>query len=307
MNSMLAASRRGFSVIELFVVIGIIGLLLSLMLPAIQRVRESAARVGCSSNLHQIGLACHSFESSEGTLPPSAKHLDVGRGAVASRMALLQWPVLLLPYIEQGNLWQQTLEAYRIEWLYNFNDPPHVGLSTVVRLYTCPTDSRLRSPLSDDQGYRAAYWSYMGVSGGKGPDGVFYYGPKGVKLAEIRDGTSQTLLVGERTPPGRLHVGAWYSPVLADNSWIYDEYWHGRAASMTVYREASVSYCQGPFQFGPGREDNPCDSNHFWSYHPGGAHFVFADGHVQFLRYSAAPIMPALGSRAGGEVVELPD
>ncbi|HLW66382.1 MAG TPA: H-X9-DG-CTERM domain-containing protein [Gemmataceae bacterium] len=64
--------------------------------------------------------------------------------------------------------------------------------------------------------------------------------------------------------------------------------------------------CRGPFHYGPGRIDNPCDSFHFWSLHPMGANFLFCDGSVHFIAYSAAEIMPALATRAGGEVVDLP-
>jgi prepilin-type processing-associated H-X9-DG protein len=102
-----------------------------------------------------------------------------------------------------------------------------------------------------------------------------------------------------------LHVGAWYDPSLADPAWSYDDYWRG--LGMVAYYAGDLGRCRGPFQFGPGRIENPCDSAHIWSLHSGGANFLFADGSVHFLRYSARDILPALATRAGGEVVTLPN
>jgi prepilin-type N-terminal cleavage/methylation domain-containing protein len=294
--------RKGFSLVELLVVVGIIGLLLALLLPAVQKVRETAARLACKNNLRQIGLACHHYHDAHGSLPAAY----VNPGQRLQRYTPLDWPVLLLPYIEQQPLWQQTLDAYRVEPLPWVN-PPHVGLATVIRIYSCPTDARLDDPITDDQGYTAAYCSYQGVAGGTKADGAMR-ADKGVRLAEIVDGTSHTLLIGERPPPGRLLAGAWYTLMVADPAWITDDYSVGaRLPYMSVFLNRDVGGCKGPFHFGPGRIENPCDCNHFWSLHPGGANFVCADGSVHFLPYDAVDIMIPLATRAGGEAVTLPD
>jgi prepilin-type N-terminal cleavage/methylation domain-containing protein len=289
--------RGAFSLVELLVVIGVLGLLASLLVPAVQRVRAAAARVACANNLRQIGLACQHYVEVEGTLP--AAYVNDRR---TGRFALLNWPVLLLPYIEQEPLWRQTLEAYRADW-YPYHNPPHVGLATVIRLYACPADGRLTAPITDDQGNTAAYGSYLGVAGGTRADGAMRR-QRGVRLAEITDGTSQTLLVGERPPRGRLRLGSWYTSVAAVDS---SAVWREALPYMHVFEAGDIGSCLGPFQFGPGRLENQCDYYHFWSLHHGGANFLVADGSVHFLSYAAAPLMIPLATRAGGEAVTVPD
>jgi prepilin-type N-terminal cleavage/methylation domain-containing protein/prepilin-type processing-associated H-X9-DG protein len=306
------ARRQGFNLIELLVVIGVMGLLLGLLLPAVQSAREAAARVSCENNLKQIGLAAGNFDASHGNLPPSSVDMRTilpvqYRGSGVE----LNWQVLLLPYIEQDALWQRTLEAYTIT-LNSSTNPPHIGLATVIPVYACPSDGRVMNPITDNEGYTAAYGSYQGVSAGTGKtnpsqpflilpanDGAMRLG-QGVRFAEITDGTSQTLLIGERPPAGRYLAGAWYTTWEAGR---YDDYSYGRYPAMAVYWPFGVGHCRGPFYFGPGRISNPCDFNHFWSLHPGGAHFLFADGSVHFLPYSAASVMVPLATRAGGEIV----
>ena len=127
---------------------------------------------------------------------------------------------------------------------------------------------------------------------------------RGVRLGEITDGTSSTLLAGERPPFGKYLDGNWYT------SWsvfgAITPYGTG-VASMDMGDVAGQHFgCVGPFRYGPGRVENHCDTHHFWSLHAGGANFVFCDGSVRFLAYAAEPIMVALATRAGGEVAEVP-
>lgn len=285
--------RRGFSLVELLVVIGLLGLLAGLLLPAVQRVRESAARLRCQNNLRQLGLACHHYHDARGALPAAYQAVRIGGRPAAG----LTWFVLLLPYVEQDALWRETVRAYEQDW-YSFHNPPHVGLATVIPLYYCPTDGRLAAPVTDDRGFTAAYTSYTGIAGGTTADGAMR-ADRGVRFAEITDGTSRTLLAGERPPPGRLLVGNWYTLESAAGQ--------AQLPYQTMFSEGNRNGCRGPFRFGPGRVENPCDQFHFWSLHPGGANFVCADGSVHFLPYSAEPVMVALATRAGGEAVDLPD
>jgi prepilin-type processing-associated H-X9-DG protein len=126
-----------------------------------------------------------------------------------------------------------------------------------------------------------------------------------VRLADITDGTSCTLMAGERPPSADCWYGWWYAG--------YGQAGTGSADMLLGARERNlggpyVSSCPpGPYRFQAGRVENQCDLFHFWSLHPGGAHFLFADGSVRFLAYSAADILPALATRAGGEAVSLPD
>lgn len=302
-------ARKAFSLIEVLVVIGVMGLLMALLMPAVQKVRASADKIACANNLRQIGLACHQVHGAYGTLPPA--YLGKNGPAPPPPGTYAPWPewfgatwgVLLLPNIEQEALWRQTTQAYR-QHHYGHINPPHIGLTTVIPTYVCHADGRLTSPNTDDKGYTAAYSSYQGVAGGTKADGAMRAN-NGVRLAEISDGTSQTLLVGERPPPGRYLAGSWYTSIAPDPSLGHgpDEY----GSYLGVYYPGSFGGCQGPFRFGPGRLNNPCDSHHFWSLHSGGANFLFADGSVRFLAYSAEPIMVSLATRAGGEPVAIPD
>lgn len=304
-------ARRGFSLVELLVVIGVIGVLLCLLLPAVQRVRETAARAACANNLRQLGTALHHYHDVFGTLPPDMIVRDYN-GPGGHHTYALQWPALILPYIEQGPVFQQMLEAYRITWEPWLN-PPHTGLATVVRSFVCPSDARLSQPITDDVRLTAAYASYVGVSGSVMADGAMggrqsgdIWLSGGIRIADITDGTSTTLLAGESPPLGFHLLGCWYSNSSPSTGWGPHDRGYGGAMTMSAYWPKDTSECSGPFQFGPGSLQNPCDSNHFWSLHSGGANFVFCDGSVHFLAYSAAPLMPALASRAGGEAVAVP-
>jgi prepilin-type processing-associated H-X9-DG protein len=294
----------------MLVVIGIIGLLLGLLLPAVQSAREAAARTVCQNNLRQIGIAFANYESVHRTLPPNSANIR-NYGSRPYRGTIeMPWQVLILPYIEQDTLWQQTLAAYKQDVL-SFHNPPHVGFATVIRTYDCPSDPRVAEPITDS-GYTAAYGSYLGVLGGKarpegGADGAMGSLHGGVRLAQITDGTSQTLVIGEHPPAVRNLAGTWYTTYAADPSLAANGYWLGRGPSLFMVFPAGWQPCLGPFHYGPGRLDNPCDFGHFWSLHPGGAHFLFADGSVHFLPYAAEPIMVALATINGGEVVDAPE
>lgn len=297
--------RKGFNLIELLVVIGVMGLLVGLLMSAVQSAREAAARAACKNNLRQMGLAFGNFESTSGSLFPA--YVDIRSYVPVSYIGSglwLSWQVLMLPYMEQAPLWSQTLDAYKID-VHGWDNPPHIGFATVIRTYGCPSDGRVFAPITDE-GYTAAYGSYQGVAGAYLSDGAMR-AVQGVRIAEITDGTSQTLVIGERPPAGRHLAGAWYTSYPTELSWGYDEYYYGRTPYMDVYWDGNSGTCSGPFYFGPGRLANPCDFNHFWSLHPGGAHFLFADGSVHFLPYPAEPIMIPLATKAGGEVLNWTD
>lgn len=157
---MLAAthkSRPALSLVEVLVVIGIMGLLVGLTLSAIQAARGSAARVGCANNLRQLGLAATSYHDAHGALPQPY----VTMWKFPGHDAILPWTNLLLPYLEQEALWRTLYAAYQTD--AGYVNPPHVGLTTVVKVYTCPADGRLSAPIADDWGFTAAYSSYLGV------------------------------------------------------------------------------------------------------------------------------------------------
>jgi prepilin-type N-terminal cleavage/methylation domain-containing protein len=129
--------RPAFTLIELLVVLAILAVLVGLLLPAVQRVRDASLRVRCGNNLHQIGLAAVSYHDVQNSFPPgSCSPLGPNR-----TYSLAGWLTLLLPYVEQENLWAQTVAAYR-QSSSPFRNPPHVGPATVLPAFACPADPR---------------------------------------------------------------------------------------------------------------------------------------------------------------------
>jgi prepilin-type processing-associated H-X9-DG protein/prepilin-type N-terminal cleavage/methylation domain-containing protein len=299
----LSNQKRAFTLVEVLVSIGIIGILLSLLAVAVQRVRESAAKAKCQNNVKQIALGMHQFNDVNGRLPPGHRslfNLDL--------MPYSGWPVSVLPYIDQQALADAAKAAYRRVPLPWFN-PPHSDMSTVVPGLICPSDYRVvTSQLAPRSGFMVAFTSYLGVSGinSRIKGGVLFQDSR-ISLLDVTDGTSSTLILGERPPSADFQFGWWYAGIGQPRS--------GAADMILGVREPnwlpilSGSKCgSGDYPFMPADGfDDPCGMFHFWSPHAGGANFAFCDGSVRFLSYSANPIMPALATRAGGEPVTVPD
>ncbi len=289
-------ARAAFTLLELLVVIAIIAVLIGLTLPAVQRVRDAANRTECANNLKQIGLALHQYNDVQKRLPPGCSYRNG-----ADPDPHMTWMTRLLPYLEQQSLWQEALQAFAQEKF--FENPPHLPiLGHMLPVFTCPADSRTLEPW-DFGSFQVALTSYQGVEGTNqfSHDGVLYLDSR-IRLTDVIDGTSNTLAVGERPPSADYRFGWWYAG--------WGQLKDGSADSVLGVHELNVSTQQcspGPYQFSPGKVDNQCDVFHYWSLHRGGANFLMVDGSVHFLRYDAAPLMPALATRAGGEVVSLPD
>jgi prepilin-type N-terminal cleavage/methylation domain-containing protein len=285
--------RKGFTLIELLVVIAIIALLIGLLLPAVQKVREAAARLACANNLKQIGLALHNYHDAYKHLPPPrGNHLAPTYGFTEFR----GWMCEILPFIEQDNL---ARNMYTMPWYTGF----FATYNTPVGTYLCPSDSRDLRNIPSGNG---ALTSYLGVTGSDNDVNVQYNGPTngifnisspGIRLTDITDGSSYTLMVGERPPTASLFIGWWgasdYDTLLSTRQLYGDIFGAGG--------------CVLPGLFGPGRLNGPCngDGNHFWSFHTGGANWVLGDGSVRFLPYSASALTIPLASRNGGEVVDI--
>ncbi len=312
-DAMKAKTRRAVTLVEVLVVIGLIGLLASLALPAVQSVRGAAARASCQNTMKQLGLALHNYESAHGRLPPGPSP-KIGS---ENPEWVLSWMALSLPHLEQDALWRQSAAACR-ETPRVRQNPPHAGYVTPVKAFVCAADLRLLDVGAPAGRRPAAYTSYLGVAGSfigpaaivsdggrsiKAAPGVFGDRP-GNRLTDITDGASQTVAAGERPPPATFEAGAWYAHAAGGAGAGPDEYL--RYGQPWMYGNGS-GCAGGGYHFGPGRLDNPCDRNHLWSLHRGGANFLFADGSVRFLAYSADSILPALATRAGGEVVTIPD
>ncbi|MBY0512864.1 MAG: DUF1559 domain-containing protein [Gemmataceae bacterium] len=294
------ARNSGFTLVEVVVALGVLGLLVSLLLPAVQRARGAASRTRCANHLRQLALAAHAYEATNQSLPPR----KTNQPQVPER--LLSWQALLLPHLDQGGMWVEAEQACRVNGNPVLN-PPHVGYATPLPVLTCPDDSRLLSPQLTPSGDRAAFGSFLGVAGSIGapgfPNGLLG-GRAGLSLQSATDGTSSTLLIGERPPPGSLQAGRWYTRA------IVKEPFGGPDGSMGIphphISPSDVQCRRAASWFGPGRIENPCDRMHFWSLHTGGANFALADGSVRFITHDAAGLMPALATPAGGEDVTLP-
>lgn len=288
-------SRRAFTLIELLVVLSVIGVLIGLLLPAVQAARASAQKTACQNTMKQIGLALHNYEATHGRLP-SAWQQDQP----------LSWFVQILPHVEQDALYRDAVRALAASPDETEN-PPHTGFSTPVKAFVCPADGRLGTP-HDFGGKRAAYASYLGINAvlypgvSRASSGIFINSP-GIPLNRVTDGTSSTLMVVERPPPDNYQAGWWYSAVP----------YNGRCGpniDLVVNGEPRAEVhdgCSVRTPFGPGRTDNPCDRLRIWSLHPAGANFLFADGSVRFMGYGFANMVPAAATISGGEAVTFPD
>ncbi len=292
--------RPAFTLIELLVVIAIIGILIALLLAAVQNVRNAASRLACQNNIKQIALAMHNYHDTRQQLP-------IGHRSFANKEArpFTGWAYELLPYIEQGNIYNEAEPAFKVS-LIPFVNPPHKHIATVVKIYTCPNDYRISTAqVSKRTNNTIAFTSYLGVSGKdyKSKEGVLIQDQR-FNISSITDGTTNTLLLGERPPSHDFQFGWWYAGVGQQLSGSGDLILGVREQNLQPI--VSGSTCgPGAYPFRSSRFDDPCGMFHFWSPHPGGANFALADGSVRFISYSANDLMPALATRAGGEVVSL--
>jgi prepilin-type N-terminal cleavage/methylation domain-containing protein/prepilin-type processing-associated H-X9-DG protein len=291
-SSLSQRPSRAFTLIELLVVIAIIGILIALLLPAVQKVREAAKRTKCSNHLRQLGLALVQYHDNNGSFPQAYTGKYLWQDPTNKNPPNATWTSLILAYIEQGNLEKTGFQGFS---------------KSAVETFLCPSDPRWEGKYDGSSfgGGWGMTW-YMAVDGNdfapgspiKGGDqGILYHDSK-TRMAEITDGTSSTVMVGERPPPWNLYWGWW--------TWYqYDNTLDARNSYKKVNTEGNGSSkpCVVPVYFSEGHLMNDCDVHHFWSVHPNGANWLFADGSVRFITYSASQIMPLLATRDGGEPV----
>ena len=263
--------RRAFTLVELLVVIAIIGVLVALLLPAIQAAREAARRMQCSSNQRQLGLAMQNYHSTFNRFPPGF----MVAGQTGGTPGGWAWGVFLMPYIEQSPLKESLSPTlYKLEQV--INDPALLPmLQTDLAVFRCPSSpiGRLRThqgvpnPKVASANYTCCrgFYNFTGTTHlTKSNNGVFY-GESGTRMQDVTDGTSNTFALGERTAFGAnldaVNDGKW-------PSWCGPG---GGGACNTI--SSSVS----------DRLNHPTSNNAFSSQHPGGAIFCFVDGSVQFI------------------------
>ena len=304
-------SRLAFTLIELLVVIAIIAILIGLLLPAVQKVREAAARMKCSNNLKQIGLAMHGYHDNYQAFPPGYRAAGAYTDGATDTTPGWGWAAFILPYMEQDNLYRQL----------DLNKPVEksAAIQVIVKGYLCPSDSTPPAAFAVPDAFgnpvaAAAPCSYAACCGGDESGtgdttglGIFYRNSQ-TRLTEITDGTSNTIMAGDR---------AWSN---ANGIWA-------GAINNAVCLRGKQNPCPGngagsyPASTLPqfhthlnnaltdtdGGLDDPS------SRHSGGSNFAFADGSVRFLRSVPGDnadgsyttdglVLQAMGTRANGEV-----
>lgn len=317
------SNRSGFTLIELLVVIAIIAILIGLLLPAVQKVREAAARTTCSNNLKQIGLACHNFEGTYQFFPPGINCIVgsgsgqlfptnklYGNGIVGQPPFPNQmggWLAYILPFVEQGNI-QKNIDLTQDQYA-NCNGPNSIG-AQVIKLYICPSDP-LTQPQSTYTKNGVTYYfgmnSYLGNGGTRAwyvsnmtIDGVFYLNSR-TTIGAITDGTANTFLAGER-----YHKDLAWANINTLGGWSWANYSAGQDYLGGTC--VPVNY-QLPAGSSPSQSQTDDRTNAYGSGHTGGANFVFCDGSVRFLTLTGTgdlPMLQALGTRNGSEVVNTP-
>ncbi|MFO0807077.1 MAG: DUF1559 domain-containing protein [Gemmataceae bacterium] len=331
--------RLGFTLIELLVVIAIIAILVGLLLPAVQKVREAAARAKCQNNLKQQGLALHNFHDSFLAFPPGlgAPNDRTGMAPWLTSSAYLaptspanqrvqSWLAHILPYIEQDSLKNQLPLQPRDAIATTAYGLPDADLPTAtpVAMYECPSDPRGTFISTGGGSYRraacTAYAAVGGLDSGSSTwplsEGVMFWRSR-VNIAGIHDGTSNTAVVGER-PAGPLPNApyGWWQSLDTINwrygapSWEYDtvQYMFNTIASPVSRNIATNLPCTFPAAYGPGDVNNSCSFNKFWSNHSLGANFLFGDGSVRFVPYNvSATTLRAISTRSGGEIASIGD
>ncbi len=301
--------KHAFTLIELLVVIGIIGVLVALLLPAVQAARESARRSQCANNLRQIGVALQTYESAQRSLPSgyiseftpgtaSSPSTDTGPG--------WGWAALLLDNMEENTLRGVLRFDLGIE-----NAANSQYRTQRVNVYICPSDTlgpifaAYKNAGTVDPASKicdVASANYVGMYGNSEPGidgaGLFFRNSR-VRFREITDGTSHTIAVGERshllgeaTWVGSV-TGAMLAPGPDDTDGI---------GTFELEHGSTMVLGQSGEHISPG--DPAGETDMFYSLHPGGVNFVFADAHVAFLTPDMdSKVFEALSTRAGGETI----
>jgi len=308
-------NHKAFTLIELLVVIAIIAVLIGLLLPAVQKVREAAARLQCTNNLKQIGLAMMNYESTYRMFP--AGYLDnmtlnpVNASATTNPDPIIGWGwgALILPYLEQEALFK-SISMSSIA-MNNTSANAIAFRKTVIKGFLCPSDDTGINTftISGTGGnFELAKSSYAGVNGqGELADfdsalglGMLLRG-RGVSIAEVTDGLSNTLFVGERSSKSAKQAAGTLPGICT---------WVGALPGGDLDGETSALYVLG----WTGDSANPAMPNHaepdgsfhpevFTSKHSGGINFLFGDGSVRFITDSIdGQTWVNLGTRQGGEV-----
>jgi prepilin-type N-terminal cleavage/methylation domain-containing protein len=306
---------QGFTLVELLVVIAIIAILIGLLLPAVQKVREASFLAQCKNNLKQIGLAMHNYHGTVGSFPvgyldptpwplmgQTPQGLDHGPG--------WGWGAFLLPYLEQDNLYKQ------INFSLDVGDPSMAAVrTTVLKIFVCPSDAHLEtftittSPFSTNVGpsptgqtsWDMAWSNYVACNGNDGVDcfcspphtGSFLRAIRGFRTGDISDGLSNTLFVCDK--PSFLSYCSWVGcPTGAANPFLMSPGNFGAETTLVMCHAGDT----GP------NTPGVFDADSTWSPHRYGVSYLFGDGSVHLIANAIDPTTwRALATRAGEEPV----
>ncbi len=293
-------AKDGFTLIELLVVIAIIGVLIALLLPAVQSAREAARRAQCSNNLKQIGIGMHNYEGTFGAFPPGYLTLPGGGGVHGEPDPTTldtgpgwAYGTMLLPYIEQESLYQNV--NINLPCWFEANT---TGVRTSLEMFLCPSvsESSLRFEVRDQPGNVLAFiarshyvlnagneepWGFQTEDHSSIADGPFYRNSL-LTVASISDGLSQTIFMGE------------HSPILSDKTWV------GVVPGGVVCPTPAFAFADCDFAatfvlthsgpaLGEGDIIHPpnarsCHVCQMYAEHPGGANILLGDGSVRFIK-----------------------
>jgi prepilin-type N-terminal cleavage/methylation domain-containing protein/prepilin-type processing-associated H-X9-DG protein len=307
--------QRAFTLIELLVVIAIIGILVGLLLPAVQKVREASSLLSCKNNLKQIGLALQNYHDTQGRFPPgyydpspwlgmqTPQSVDHGPG--------WGWAAFILPYVEQINLYN------RINFNLDVGDPANAAaVSTYLKIFSCPSDpvdeltftistnalaANVGPPPGNLTSWVLARSNYVACNGNDGIDcfctpphtGSFLRAIKGFRIADITDGLSNTFFICDRT--SLLSYCSWAGcPTGAANPFLMSPGNYGAECTLVMCHAGDT----GPNTLGV------FDADSTSSPHSTGVPYLFGDGSVHYISNGIdIPTWMALATRRGGEVI----
>lgn len=329
MRKLLSPTQKGFTLVELLVVIAIIGILIGMLLPAVQMVREAARRTSCSNNMRQLGLAIHNYESALRRFPSAGQAKRGGTGPNAGQNVFFtdrqelesfagasqSVQTYILPYIEQNNVY----DLFNINYRYDISPGPEAptnqdAAKQGISIFVCPSTGR--SSLTDAEGY--GYTDYSapvtvrpGLSGN--PDQPRFKcalnGDSSRSIASISDGTSNTVAIAEDAGRVDVNSGGFMvikTEMMDDGTPADRRSWAWADPDNAYNVDRLVNNNQTPIGGPPGCTWDivNCGANEeTFSFHPAGANVVFCDGSVQFLDESInAVVFAAIMSKDGGEV-----